>query len=203
MDIEEQFQADVEYNRLHPVFPDEHDDIFGEHDEGRYQLLTENERDEDVLRIFFDNGNVYDINQESGDLSMIGTLPQYIFIHRYLQILIQDYCTQNNLPISVSGRVMCAANEVKANPFVRIIINREGRWIGITNFLLPQEYRRKNLGKSFLKKVFDLCSEFEFRLYLLDCVHSFYERMVARGAAIISENDDLEITSATDLKSHY
>lgn len=203
MDIEEQFRTDIEYNRLYPVFPDEYDDLFGEHDEGRYQLLTANEKDEDVLRIFFDNGNVYDIKQDSGDLSMIGTVPQYIYIHRYLQILIQNFGTQKNLPISVLGEVMCAANEVIANPFVRFIINRDYRWIGITNFLLPPEYRHKNIGKNFLKKVFDLCKEFEFRLFLLDCVPSFYKHMVARGAAIISENDDLEITSATDLMSHH
>lgn len=203
MDIEEQFRADIEYYRLHPVFPDEYDDIFGEHVEGHYQLLTYNDKDEEVLRIVFDNGKVYDINQESGDLSMIGTLPQYMFIHRYLQILIQDYCTQNNLPISVSGEVMCAANEIVAKEFVRIIVDREHHWIGITNFFLSPEYRHRNLGKNFLKKVFNLCQEFEFRLLLLDCVPSFYSRMVARGAAIISENDDLEITPTTDLKSHH
>lgn len=202
MNIEEQFKADIENNRLHPVFPDEHDDLFEEHEEGHYLLLTSNDKGLSVLRIIFDNGNVYDIEQDSGSISLIGTLPQCAFIHRYLQILIRDYCSQNNLPLSVSGDVMCAANEVSARPFVRAIIDRENRWIGITNFYLPLEYRHKNLGKNFLRTVFELCQEFQFRLLLLDCVPIFYNRMVARGAVVISDDDDLEITSATDLNPH-
>lgn len=203
MNVEEQLNQDIEYNRLHPIFPDETDDIFGEHKEGRYQKYMEDETQTDILRIVFDNGNTYDISQEDGTLVFKGIMPRSAFIHRYLQLLIQKFRQQHTLPLSVAGDIMCAESEVSSRPFVRIIINREDGWIGITNFHLDPEYQHRNIGKDFLKAVYSLCHELQFRLLLLDCMPTFYGCMVARGAVVIQEGDHLEIISTTDLDSHH
>ena len=203
MTIEEQFNQDVEYNAKHPIFADEQDDLFGCHSQGCYQQFSENANGDDVIRFVFDNGNVYDINQDTGEFEVKGSRPQYVFIHRHLQNLINEFRLQKTLPSSVAADVMCAANEVTSLPFVRIIINRDERWIGITNFILDPQYQHQNIGKDFLKKVFTLCKEYGFHLRLLNCMASFYTRMVARGATVLVENNHLEITDATVLENHH
>ena len=203
MTIEEQYKHDVEYNAQHPKFVDEQDDLFGSPSQGCYQQFSENENGEDVIRFVFDNGNVYGINQETEALEFKETLPQYVFIHLHLQNLINEFRIQKSLSLSEASDVICAANEIISKPFVRIIINREESLIGITNFILNPQYQHQNIGKDFLKKVFALCKQFNFRLILLDCMPTFYSRMVARGATILVEGDHLKITDATDLDNHH
>ena len=135
MTIEEQFNQDVEYNAKHPIFADEQDDLFGCHSQGCYQQFSENANGDDVIRFVFDNGNVYDIKQDTGEFEVNGSRRQYVVIHRHLQNLINEFRLQKTLPSSVAADVMCAANEVTSLPFVRSIINRDERWIGITNVI--------------------------------------------------------------------
>lgn len=203
MTVEQQFSQDIDYNRLNPVFPDEYDDIFGEHQEGYYQVYTEDEEQRDVQRIIFDNGNTYDIILDKDELIFKGQMPNYLFVHRYIQILIRKFCLEKLLPPFVAGDVICSTNEVISRPFVRIIISRENGYVAITNFHLDMKYQHRNIGKDFLKLLFALCQQLQFRLLLLDCMPTFYDRMIARGAAVIQANDHLEITLDTDLENHY
>lgn len=68
--------------------------------------------------------------------------------------------------------------------------------------MVPIEFHHNNYGKDLLAIIYQQCKNLGYRLWLIDMVQSFYDRMVKRGAKVIEVNDIVEIDDGTDLSKH-
>lgn len=73
----------------------------------------------------------------------------------------------------------------------------------MTNILLPRDLRRQDIGLKLISDIFLVCEKLGYKLRLTEMVESFYNRMVRRGAVVITPYDEVEITSETKLDNLY
>lgn len=126
-----------------------------------------------------------------------------MLIHKYLEKIVYDYVRQ--VPFPVKQDVFCSQYEVSVTSFIRLVIDRERRIVCITSIFIPRDpkYQYHNYGKDLIALIYQQCKALGYRLWLVDMVERFYNRMVKRGATVIEENDIVEINEETDLKQRY
>lgn len=73
--------------------------------------------------------------------------------------------------------------------------------IGITNIFLPTIMRNKGLGMKMIELIYSSSTEHDYKLFIVDMVPSFYEKMLKKGAIPIEEYETVEIVKATRLFS--
>lgn len=100
-----------------------------------------------------------------------------------------------------NGMDVTRADDIPAKVFIHkyLVIDRDDRIVKVTNILVPIGFHHYNYGKDLLAIIYQQCKNLGYRLWLVDMVQSFYERMVKRGAKVIEENDIVEIDDGTDL----
>jgi len=199
MTILEELKADLLYNEQHPVFAPFDDDKLGNRYSGRYEKILVT--DTKFKRWIFDNGNHYTLDLETKVLLKHNPIPPDYFIHKWIEKCIYDLIINNTK--QDSPRIFCSENEIetKNNPLiiVRILVDREKNHICVTNILIQMNMRHNGYGKKLLNSIYFICKKFGYRLFLTEMVHSFYERMVARGAKVIELENIVEITDETIL----
>lgn len=196
MDIKEEF----EFNKQHPLFTDKDDDILGKRCQGYFLKNVDVDKDGNtVFSVVFDNGHHYFTNGQI--VSRVEDIPDFVFIHKYLEKIVYDYVRQ--VPFPVRKDVYCSQYEVSVDSFIRMIVDRDQRIVSITNIFIPRdiEYRYHNYGKNLIALIYEQCKKLGYRLWLVDMVEGFYNRMVKRGATVIDENDIVEINDETDLRT--
>lgn len=202
MDILEKLKKDLVENEASPLFAPYDDEKLGTRFPGRYERIGV-DKGEDYKRFFFDNGNNYTFILNERKLYECEPIPADYFIHKHIEKAIYVIITSNSkekLPL-----IICQENEVlsKNNPVVliRTIINRESHEVCVTNIMVQMEMRYNNIGKQLIEKIFDICKNFGYHLYLTEMVESFYNRMVNRGAKVIEVGNVVEITEETNLSA--
>lgn len=195
----EELKADYEYNKQHPIFVDVDDDLLGKRFQGYYLKDVDVDKDGNtVFSVVFDNGHHYVTN--GNDASRANDIPCPVFIHKYLEKVVCDYVQE--MPFPVSKDVYCVQNEISVTSFIRLIIDRDQCVVSITNIFIPRdpEYQYRNYGKNLIALIYQQCQTLGYKLWLVDMVEGFYNRMVKRGATVIEENNIVEINDETDLK---
>jgi len=197
-DIEE-LKADYENSKLHSVFADVDDEILGRRCQGYFMKDVDVDKEGNtVFSVVFDNGHHYFTN--GMDVTRAVDIPAKVFIHKYLEKVLYDYVQQ--APFPVSNEVYCSQYEVSVTSFIRLVIDRDDRIVKVTNILVPIGFHHYNYGKDLLAIIYHRCKQLGYRLWLVDMVQSFYERMVKRGAKVIEVNDIVEVDDGTDLSGH-
>ncbi len=83
---------------------------------------------------------------------------------------------------------------------LRLYIHNDFKQIHIPNIWLPTFMRHNGIGKKLIHKVFVITKEINYKLFIVDMVDSFYQRMIKRGALpCIDCYDAVEIVSETRL----
>lgn len=198
MNCFEELKADYEYNQQHSIFADVDDDILGKRCQGYYLKDVDVDKDGNtVFSVVFDNGHHYVTN--GIDASRVDDIPGRVFIHKYLEKVVYDYVRQ--VPFPVKQDVICSQYEVSVESFIRMVTDRNQRIVSITNIFIPRfpEYQYHNYGKDLIALIYQQCKTLGYKLWLVDMVEGFYNRMVKRGATVIDENDIVEINDETDL----
>ncbi len=196
MTIIEQLQKEQAYNNAHPLFAPLDDEELGERLQGMFRAEIV-EDGHDCLNMIFDNGEhfVYDFVEET--MYHEDKIPEDFFIHKHLEKVVYDFLTEQGLSLS---SIYCARNEVSATPVIRLVIDRNEKIVYLPNIMLPfDKLRHRGLGLKLISDIYSASKRLGFRLYLSMMVESFYNRMVARGATVIIEQDVVEITDDTFL----
>lgn len=200
MTILEKFQQDVLKNEQNPLFAPFNDDKLGERFPGRYEKI-DFDKDSEYKRFFFDNGHNYTYVLNERTLYECEPIDEDYFIHKHIEKIIYDIVVNNSnekTPI-----IYCQENEVMSrnNPIVliRTIIDRDNRYVSVTNIFVQMDKRHNGYGKQLLGGIYSICKKFGYRLFLTEMVESFYNRMVNRGAKIIETLNVVEITNDTNL----
>lgn len=196
----EQLNADIEYNKQHPIFAPYDNETLGQRFLGRYEKIVENENGV-YKRWFFDNGHNYTLDVQAGRLYQYDPIPSKFFIHKWIEKSIFDIIVANTE--MKHPEILCSEIEIEAysNPLVsiRVIVYRDNMIVCVTNIHVMDNMRHHGYGKLLLKEIFANCKKLGYRLFLTEMLHSFYESMVARGAKIIEFENVVEITDQTVL----
>ena len=85
----------------------------------------------------------------------------------------------------------------------RIRICLDSNNIYIPNIFIALEFRYKGIGKNLIAIIFSISKKYNYNLYLVDLVDSFYLDLLLRGASKTNFNDALLITDNTNLSNDY
>ena len=200
MTIIEKFQQDIFENEQNPLFAPFNDDKLGERFPGRYERVGFDKGSE-YKRFFFDNGHNYTFVLDDRKLYECEPIDEDYFIHKHIEKSIYDIVTNNSK--ESSPIIFCQEHEVMTpnNPVVliRTIIDRENRYVRVTNIFVQMDKRHNGYGKQLLGDIYSICKKLDYRMFLTELVESFYYRMVNRGAKIIETLNVVEITDVTNL----
>jgi len=81
---------------------------------------------------------------------------------------------------------------------LRLVFLYDSRQVQIPNILVTDKLRHTGTGKKMIKIIYELCKFYEYDLFIVDMVESFYNRMLKRGALRI-DADTVQITDKTEL----
>ena len=197
-DIED-LKTDHENSKVHSVFADVDDEILGRRCQGYFMKdVNVDKEGNTVYSVVFDNGHHYLTN--GIDAKRADDIPAKVFIHKYLEKVLYAYVRL--APFPVSKDVHCSQYEVSVTSFIRLVIDRDDCIVKVTNILVPIGFHHHNYGKDLLALIYHHCKQLGYRLWFVDMVQSFYDRMVKRGAKVIEVNDIVEIDDGTDLSKH-
>ena len=88
--------------------------------------------------------------------------------------------------------------EKTGNIVLMAIFNHPENRILIPNILVSGIFRHKGIGKKLISLILNTCVLVGYRLFLVQVVESFYERLIKRGATGI-DFETVEITKDTNL----
>jgi DNA-directed RNA polymerase subunit RPC12/RpoP len=81
---------------------------------------------------------------------------------------------------------------------LRIFFLHEFKQAQIPNIMVPYFLKHQGIGKKMISLVYSACKQFDYRLFIVDLVESFYEKLLKRGANKV-DLDTVEITEYTNL----
>jgi hypothetical protein len=81
---------------------------------------------------------------------------------------------------------------------LRVYFLHNSKQVQIPNIMLPYILRHKGIGLHIISLIHDTCKAFGYRLFIVQMVDSFYNRLLKRGAEKI-DDDSVEITDKTKL----
>ncbi len=198
MTVLEHFNNEVEHNKEHKQFIHSDDDLLGFREEGYYVCIFRDNRGQCCQRYVFDDGECFIMDEEK-NLRYICKIPEDAFIHKFLEKIVYDFINDHKIKDSeVPPTVYCSENKIEVPSFIRLVLNKDEHIVALTNIILPRNLRRKGLGLKIISEIYQVCNRLKYRLLLSMMVESFYDRMLARGAKVISY-DELEITDSTCL----
>ena len=208
MNVIERFNMAVATNAKNPRFAPIDDEYLGKRIDGGFvSIISENGNP--CQCFVFDNGEhfVHDISE--GMLYPAESFPQEWFIHKYLEKIIYDFKEKyisSLREIDQDGAIkepffFCNKHEIElqSNGVVRVLPFRDQKIVYLTNILLPRDLRGQGIGLKLISDIFLVCEKLGYKLRLTEMVESFYNRMVSRGATIITTLDEVEITPSTNL----
>ena len=160
--------------------------------------------------VLFDNGNFY-VLKDDVILDRMDWEDEF-FIDRHLvaaiyncielnPLLLKDYgYSESNADDIIEFYTEIEKNEkIERGILIRLIINRESKTIDISNIMIPFELKHNGFGKKIINEVYKVAKKHAYKLYLVQMVESFYNRMIKRGAKVIAPFDVVEITENTIL----
>ena len=206
MDLVEKINNAFETNKANPLFAPLDDEVLGKRIEGGFCKFEDIEGH--TYKCFvFDNGECFLIDVDEYVLYQNNTLPQDWFIHKYIERIVYDFKEKYLSSLlekdkggnEVEPYMFANENEIQLKGVIRLLPYRDVRIVYLTNILLPLELRNKGIGLKLIFDIFLICQKLGYKLRLTEMVESFYNRMVKRGAMIITPYDEVEITQETQL----
>jgi GNAT superfamily N-acetyltransferase len=206
MNVIEEFQESLLFNQKNPLFAPLDDDILGCRIDGGF-VKDIQEDGHDCQCFILDDGShfVYDINDST--LYHVDPIPEEWFIHKYLEKIVYDLKEQYHKSLVttdsdgniVEPYLFAGLNEIELRGVIRLLPYRDERIVYIPSILLPPALRGKGIGLKLIADIYTICQKLDYKLRLSLMVESFYNRMVNRGATIITPLDEVEITPTTNL----
>jgi len=159
----------------------------------------------------FDNGNVY-ILKDQKIIDNIDGQNEY-FIHDHITEAIysvidsnplmsenhtySDYNSEDTVEFYFSDKTESNNNR---GTLIRLVINRDSKNIEISNIFIEYSLKHNGFGKKIIQEIFNIATKHNYRLFLVQMVPGFYDKMIKRGAKDIEFEDTVEITATTVLQ---
>lgn len=109
------------------------------------------------------------------------------------------WADENFYCLDVRGYSKAAPGKVEPFTLLKLYVNYNYKEVAIHNIYLPYSMRYRGLGKQLIGRVYAVVLMAQWKLFLVDMVDSFYQRM--RGASPCPGfSDVLQITPMTVLE---
>lgn len=82
---------------------------------------------------------------------------------------------------------------------LRMNTSSQHKQIQIFNIFLPKFMKYQGIGKKIIFRIFSLTEKYDYELFIVDMVNSFYNKMINRGATPCDQEDVVLITKDTKL----
>jgi len=108
--------------------------------------------------------------------------------------------------IEITGYSIDEYHPTKKQPFMMLVITSidDDNQLQIPNIFLPMPMHHFGIGLKMIDIIRKIAQEYDYELFIVDMVNSFYNRMRNRKAApCIGCDDAVCITEMTDLSYHY
>lgn len=196
----ELFKEQQLYNSTHILFTMTDDALLGNRYPGFYVRVIEDEGHQ-CQEFVFDNGEhfIHDIEQQ--ELYQADPIPTEFFLHKHLEKVVSDFMEQYRV-CDADGNILpiyCDTATVQVTSFIQLHPYRDQKIVYLPQIMLPSHLRKQGLGLLLIKQIYDICCKFSYKLRITQMVETFYNRMVARGATVITPFDEVEITDTTNL----
>lgn len=170
-----------------------------------------NQEDDGSTSVKFENGNFYNI-KDGEIIDHIDGQDEYFIndqivdaIYKFIEskpvmsvdYTYREYNSDDEIVFYATKKTAANSNSGK---FIRLVINRESKSIDIPNILIDPSLKHNGFGKQIIKEIFVIAARHNYRLFLVQMVSSFYNRMVKRGAKVIEFEEIVEITATTSLE---
>ncbi|MBL7869823.1 MAG: hypothetical protein JNM71_17570 [Flavobacterium lindanitolerans] len=177
----------------------------------RYNGCYMGEDDKGHSTVKFDNGNFYVFKDhkvikhiEGTDVYFINdhiTEAIYSFIDSNLLMLdnhtYSDYNSEDAVEFYFNDKTV---SDNSRGTLIRLVINRDSKNIEISNIFIEYSLKCNGFGKKIILEIFKIACKHNYRLFLVQMVPSFYDKMIKRGAKDIAFEDVVEITATTVLQ---
>lgn len=197
MDLEEKFKQDLHGGKEINGLLRFNGHYIGEENDGSSTVKFDNGnfyvfKDQKIIQ-HIDGQDEYFINDHVAEAvyHFIDSNPLMSENHSY-----SDYNSEDSVEFYFTDKT--ATNNSRGT-LIRLVINRQSKNIEISNIFIEQRLKHNGFGKQIIKKIFEVALKHDYRLFLVQMVPSFYERMIKRGAKNIAFEDIVEITESTAL----
>ena len=176
----------------------------------RYNNYYRGDEDDGSSTIKFDNGNFYQFKDQKVIRHIEGQNEYFIndhivdAVYQFIDsnpLMSQnhsynDYNSENTVEFYSTDT---STSNRSRGILIRLVINRQSKNIEISNILIEQSLKYNGFGKKIIKEIYKIATKHNYRLFLVQMVPSFYQRMIKRGANVIAFEDIVEITATTSL----
>lgn len=194
----ELFQEQVSYNSTHILFTMTDDATLGNRLPGYYVRIIEDEGHQ-CQEFVFDNGEHFIHDIEEAKLFIAEPIPDEFFLHKHLEKEVSDFMDKYRV-CDADGNILpiyCDFATVQVSTFIQLHPYRNQKIVYLPQIMLPSHLRKQGLGLQLIKQIYDICCKFGYSLRICQMVETFYNRMVARGATVITPFDEVEINGST------
>ncbi|CAK7070382.1 hypothetical protein [Tissierella sp.] len=92
-------------------------------------------------------------------------------------------------------------NKLAEGKMLRAHIYTQYNQIQIPNIYIPHFMKKQGIGKKIISIIFKLAEKYNYELFIVDMVPSFYERLIKRGALpCVGDGESLQIVKDTKLE---
>lgn len=196
----ELLEEQIAYNSTHNLFTMADDTELGKRYPGYYVRIVEDEGHQ-CQEFVFDNGEHFIHDLEEQMLYHAEPIPSEFFLHKHLEKIVSNFMERHGM-CDADGNILpiyCDTATVQVTTFILLHPYRDQKIVYLPQIMLPSRLRKQGLGLQLIKHIYDICSKFGYKLRITQMVETFYNRMVARGATVITPQDEVEITDSTIL----
>jgi len=109
-------------------------------------------------------------------------------------------CNDNIDICRMSNEIDITANK-DGKSQIRIIydVNEKDKQVRIPNIIVTNSFNFHGIGKKMIKIIYDISQKYEYDLFLVNMVDTFYEKMQNRGALVCCQPKAVQIIATTNL----
>ena len=118
----------------------------------------------------------------------------------------EEQCEHNGYCLNFTGYYFDEYHKDSPTPFILLVVYvyDDFKQIQIPNIFLPASMHHHNIGLNMLNEIRKISNKYNYELFIVDMVNSFYHRMLRREAFPCTDCDDAVcIKTTTDLNSHF
>lgn len=160
--------------------------------------ISDDENSDGTINVLFDNGNLYTLKDNEVIDKKDGN--HVDFIDKQIERFLNNYINGHPL-LSKRHKYIVNSDDlisVDGDLILKLNIDRGNKIISIPNIMVVSS-KHHGYGKEVIAGIYEIATKHSYKVYLVEMVESFYNKMIKRGAKIIYKLDAVEITPETKL----
>lgn len=108
---------------------------------------------------------------------------------------VERYGSVEFSPERLDVHVQVTNNELTRTIVLALYIHHSNKQLHLPNIFIPQGYRNQGYGLGLIHEILVIANKYNYDLFIVDMVDSFYRRMISKGAQEV-DNDGIAVDDA-------